>query len=87
MNVICSIYKSSKKDEMYLYMKKGAGLEDLPEALSQVFGKPIHVMDMLLNEEKALARASSAEVIKDIEEKGFFLQMPPAREPGYKEFG
>ena len=88
MKLICSIYKSPKKDEMYLYVKKSTGLKSVPESLNAVFGDPIHVMDMLLSPEgKRLARVEVEEVMEALEEKGFFLQMPPTREPGYKEYG
>lgn len=77
---IISIYKSSKKDEMYIYVAKAKGLADVPEALLDMFGKPVHSMDMLLTEGKKLARAEAADVLAAIDEKGFYLQMPPARD-------
>jgi len=73
----CSIYKSSKKAEMYVYVDRAKGTEAIPEALKQVFGAPLHVMDLILTPEKKLARADAAQVLKDIEEKDFYLQMPP----------
>ena len=73
----CSIYKSSKKKEMYLYVDRKYDLKELPEALSLAFGAPLHVMDMILTPEKKLARVSSKNVLESIADKGFFLQMPP----------
>ncbi|WP_299725975.1 YcgL domain-containing protein [uncultured Endozoicomonas sp.] len=79
MKSLVSIYKSPKRDEMYLYVRKGTVLDkDLPEALIQVFGKPAHVFDMLLTPEKKLARVATATVLQSIEDSGFYLQMPPA---------
>ncbi len=80
MKKICSIYKSSKKDEMYLYVDKLEQLSRVPEVLLKMFGAPIHVFDMLLTPEKTLSRIEAPKVLADIEEKGFFLQMPPAKE-------
>ena len=77
---ICSIYKSSKRDEMYLYVRKTDGLARLPEALDEIFGKPTLLGTLLLTPEKKLARADIALVLADLEEKGFYLQMPPQRE-------
>lgn len=77
MHVICSIYRSSKKDEMYLYVDKRKGLEVVPEALTQQFGTPIHVLDMLLRPERTLARVDMAKVRKALAEQGWFLQLPP----------
>lgn len=80
MKRICAIFKSSKKDEMYLYVDKKEGLERVPELLLERFGKPIDVMTMLVTREKALARTTGAKVLDAIEEKGFYLQMPPGKE-------
>lgn len=78
--LVCSIYKSPKKDEMYLYIEKAKGLKVLPEALLTIFGKPVHFGDLLLTENKKLARAEAHKVLSEIGEKGFYLQMPPAKE-------
>ena len=73
---ICSIYRSSKKQEMYLYVKKDTVLTDLPEPLMQQFGEPALVMDLLLHAERKLARADVTTVMDKIAEQGFYLQMP-----------
>ncbi|GAA3937717.1 YcgL domain-containing protein [Litoribacillus peritrichatus] len=77
---VCSIYKSPRRDEMYLYIEKLKGLKELPEALLEVFGKPIHVMDMLVKPDSKLSRVEAEKVLEDIASKGFFLQMPPPKE-------
>ena len=73
----CSIYKSSKRNEMYLYADRANDLSDLPESLMLAFGSPTKVMDLVLTPEKKLARADSTKVLEAIEEQGFYLQMPP----------
>lgn len=78
--LICSIYRSPKKDEMYLYVDKRDGLERVPEELREMFGTPSHVMDMPLTAERKLARADSEKVMSGIQERGFYLQMPPPKE-------
>lgn len=80
MKRICSVFKSSKKDEMYLYVDKMEAMKRVPEALLKMFGAPVHVFDMLLTPEKELARIDAAQVLDDIRDKGFFLQMPPAKD-------
>lgn len=77
---IVRIYRSSKKLDAYLYMAKKVGFETLPDSLQELFGKPILVLDMLLTEDKKLARADATKVLAEIEEKGFYLQMPPPKE-------
>ena len=80
MKKICSVFKSSRKDEMYLYVDKADQLKQVPEALLKMFGTPLHVFDMLLTPEKELSRVDASKVLDDIAEKGYFLQMPPAKE-------
>lgn len=79
--VFCSIYKSSRKDEMYLYVNKADGLARVPEALKAMFGTPRHVSDMILTPERKLARADIAQVLAQLDAQGFYLQMPPPPEP------
>lgn len=79
--LLCEIFKSSRKDEMYLYVDKRRGLAPVPEALMATFGKPVAVLTMILTPDKTLARVEVDEVIAAIEEQGFYLQMPPPREP------
>lgn len=78
--MLCEIFKSPRKDEMYLYVEKSRGVTEVPEALLERFGKPVSVMTILLSEERTLARADAAQVMAAIEEKGFYLQMPPAKD-------
>ncbi len=77
MKLLVSIYKSPKKNEMYLYLNRAEKLEAVPEALKAVFGKPVHVMDMIMTKERKLARVDTEKVISSLQETGYFLQMPP----------
>jgi uncharacterized protein YcgL (UPF0745 family) len=83
--IVISIYRSPRKDGMYLYVEKRQGLKEVPEALLNLFGKPHHVADMLLTPERKLARAEASDVIMGIQTKGFFLQMPPPAEDYMRE--
>ena len=83
--MLCSIYKSSKKDEMYLYVARPEvseneivdPLEAVPEAMRTAFGRATFVMDLELSESRKLARANSLHVLDSIQTKGFFIQLPP----------
>ncbi|MGB0467239.1 MAG: YcgL domain-containing protein [Pontibacterium sp.] len=77
---ICSVFKSSRKDEMYLYVEKRDQLKHVPEPLLEMFGAALHVMDMPLKADRELARVDTTQVLADIESKGYFLQMPPPKE-------
>lgn len=62
---------------MYLYVHENTQLEDLPEDLMKLVKQLTHVMDLELSEERKLARVDVNEVIKALEENGYFIQMPP----------
>ena len=80
MKRICSIYKSPRKNEMYLYVLKAEGLERVPEGLLPFFGTPVHAFDLVLSPERKLAREDIHKVLENIEKQGFHLQMPPVEE-------
>jgi len=79
MSLLCEIFRSPRKAEMYLYIDKQAGLKQVPESLLAQFGEPESFMTLLLTADRKLARTSAEEVLASIEEKGFFLQMPPTQ--------
>tara|TARA_A100001391_G_scaffold35022_1_gene19073 strand:+ start:1790 stop:2116 length:327 start_codon:yes stop_codon:yes gene_type:complete len=75
--LFCSIYKSPRRDGMYLYVERSKGLKDLPDALRERFGTPRHVSDLILDPARPLSRADVNQVMARIREQGFYLQMPP----------
>ncbi|MDH1263248.1 MULTISPECIES: YcgL domain-containing protein [unclassified Pseudomonas] len=80
MKRICSIYKSPRKNEMYLYVLKSDALKRVPENLLAAFGPPIHTFDMVLTPERQLAREDIAKVLANLDGQGYHLQMPPAED-------
>ncbi len=62
---------------MYVYVKEGTDIKDLPEDLLSLVKQLDHVMDLELNPDRKLAREDVEEVIANLESKGFHLQMPP----------
>jgi uncharacterized protein YcgL (UPF0745 family) len=74
----CEIYKGTKKAEMYLYVPADRGLKEVPEALLDSFGELSLVMKILLSSKKKLARVDVETVIEEIQNKGFYLQVPPS---------
>lgn len=76
-----SIFKSPRRDECYLYVDRSKKLSQVPESLLETFGKPVHVTDMLLTPERKLARADASKILSELDDKGFYLQMPPPKEP------
>ena len=80
MKCICSIYRSPRKNEMYLYVLKSDALERVPVELLTAFGKPQHAFDLVLTPERALAREDIHTVLANLEKQGYHLQMPPAED-------
>lgn len=82
--MLCEIYKGNKKAEMYLYVPLNKGIEDVPEVLLQSFGELELVMKLELNPSRKLATVDVATVMEDIQDKGFYLQVPPSKWNGPK---
>jgi len=85
--VLCQIYKSEQNPEMYLYLEKNQGLENVPEPLLKRFGKPVELMMLILEPGKRLARADVEVVLREISQNGFYLQMPPTAAEIYRREG
>lgn len=79
--ILCDIYKGEKKDEMYLYVTKQDGLDNVPEALLDGFGELTLVTTLVLTESRKLARADILKVMAELNKNGFYLQMPPVKYP------
>lgn len=75
--VHCVIYKSPKRDLMYLFVPEEDEFSDVPQEVLKYFGEPQKVMALELTPDKALAQSDPAEVIANLAEKGFHIQMPP----------
>lgn len=77
MKRICTVYRSPRREGMYLLVDRSEGLARVPEALLERFGTPQESMTLVLTPERRLARADTAEVLQAIGERGYYLQMPP----------
>ena len=82
--MLCAIYKSSKKADTYLYLRKRDDFDSVPDALRQMFGTPIFVMMLPLEKTKQLANADRTKVLSDLSNQGFYLQLPPPEENLHK---
>jgi hypothetical protein len=74
---LCTVYRSGKKAETYLYLSRNREFVDLPPELREAFGEPFFVMHLDLDTERRLARVDAALVLQHLEAHGFFLQLPP----------
>jgi uncharacterized protein YcgL (UPF0745 family) len=77
--MLCSIYKSLKKEGAYLYITKKDDFSQVPEELMKTFGKPSFVM-VIKMEGRTLALVDIEKVKASLLKDGFFLQVPPIPE-------
>ncbi|MCK9465046.1 MAG: YcgL domain-containing protein [Thiopseudomonas sp.] len=80
MKRICSVYHSSKKMGMYLYVLKADALTKVPEDLLKLFGRPQHAFDLVLSPERKLAKEDIEQVLENLTTQGFHLQLPPVED-------
>lgn len=78
--ILCDVYKSSKKAETYIYVTRQDGMERVPKALLDMFGKPQLTLTFILTATKKLAQVDAEKLISELKEKGFYLQLPPLEE-------
>lgn len=75
----CFVYRSNKKQGMFLYLIKKDDFERVPESLLTLLGDISFSFEFDLSKDRKLVKAEASEVIRIINENGFFLQMPPAK--------
>ena len=78
--MLCTVYKSAKKQQTYLFIKKRDDFSELPEALMATFGKPIMVTVLNLATKTKLAYADIDKVKQQLVKQGYYLQLPPPQE-------
>lgn len=78
--MFCVIYRSSKRDQTYLYVEKKDDFSRVPAELMQGFGQPQLAMMLPLDGSKRLANADLAKVKASLEDQGYYLQVPPPLE-------
>jgi uncharacterized protein YcgL (UPF0745 family) len=71
----CAIYKSLRKQDTYLYIAVKDDFTQIPVTLLQIFGTPVHVMDLELDPTRKLAQENILEVMQNLRERGWHLQM------------
>ncbi len=73
----CTVYRSRRKRETYLFLPRDADPRDLPDELLALVGRLEAVMDLELTPERRLVRADARTVMAALREKGYYLQLPP----------
>lgn len=78
--MLCTIYRSSKKAQTYLFVNKRGDFSDVPKALMSIFGTPMLVTVLNLASKSKLAMADINLVTENLNEQGYYLQLPPPQE-------
>lgn len=78
----CWVYKGARRGETYLYLAKEDGFDAAPRALIEQMGALELVMELELYPGRKLARANAGEVMRSLQSRGYYLQLPPADMPG-----
>ena len=83
--MLCVIYKSSKKEQTYLFVEKRDDFSKVPDALMVTFGTPILVTLINLATKDKLGMADLSKVKQNLTEQGYYLQLPPPQVDLLKE--
>lgn len=81
-----SVFRSSKKNDTYVFVRRGQKWDELPEGLRGIFGQPVHSMDLVLTPDRKLARTTGKQVLEALAEKDFYLQMPEEQDSYVVDF-
>ena len=77
---LCTVYKSAKKLDTFLYVEKNNDFEKVPEPLRKLLGKLTLVMTFDLDRRTHLGGAELNKVKSELKDNGFYLQLPPPEE-------
>lgn len=75
--MLCAAYKSIRNPQTYLFIAKRGDFSKVPALLLEKFGPPQLLSILNITENKKMAIAEAKNVIKEVTNKGFYLQLPP----------
>ena len=73
--MFCHIYRSNLRIDTYLYLAEKDDFSNIPEGLLTVFGQPEFSFSFDLKQDRKLAREDTREVLKNLDEQGYHLQL------------
>ncbi len=86
--MFCVIYRSSKRDQTYLYVEKKDDFSRVPEELMKGFGQPqlAMILPVSIRERRNFRGNADIEKVKQaLTEQGYYLQLPPPPEDLLKQ--
>ncbi len=76
--MLAHVYKSHRKTDTYVYLARRDDFEVLPKSVRDPLGELSFVLAVELTPERRLAHVDAAQVREQLEQRGFFLQLPPS---------
>lgn len=73
----CHVYRSSKRDDTYVYLRERDAFGLLPPNIATTLGELHFVLEVALTPERKLAREDAAVVRANLAARGFHIQFPP----------
>ena len=75
----CFVYRSNKKQGMFLFLSNKNDLTCVPESLLNILGELSYSFEFDLKEDRKLEKIDAVELLKVMQENGYYLQMPPPK--------
>ena len=72
----CFVYRSLKKNGLYIYLSQQDDFEKIPDAVKNKIGELEFALEFELHEDRKLAKEDASTVIENIKNNGFHIQMP-----------
>ena len=76
--ILARVYRGSRRDDTYLFVPARERLERVPPGLLETLGRLELVIELELHSGRQLAREDVRLVMRNLENQGYHLQMPPA---------
>ena len=74
----CVVYKGRRKPDAYLYIQHEGDFSQVPKSLLGLMGSLQLVISLNLTSDSTLAQAPVKEVLQQLRDRGFYLQLPPS---------
>ena len=74
----CVVYKGSRKPDAYLFIQREGDFYQVPESLLDLMGTLQLAISLDLTTDSTLAQARVEEVLQQLEDQGFYLQLHPS---------
>ena len=77
MSRLVTVYKSPRVSDLYVYMDRTAEPTELPSELRSRLGELVVALELKLDPTTRLAVADPVSVLRQIDEVGYYVQLPP----------